>query len=52
MTNNFRIDIMLIHLGANLTVVSDLIGDTLEQVTKTYAHLYDEDKMIIIGKIT
>lgn len=43
---------MLIHLGANLTVVADLIGDTLEQVTKTYAHLYEEDKMIIIGKIT
>lgn len=43
---------MLIHLGANLTVVADLIGDTLAQVTQTYAHLYDEDKMIIIGKIT
>lgn len=42
---------MLIHLGANLTVVADLIGDTLAQVTKTYAHLYEEDKHKIIGKI-
>ena len=42
---------MLIHLGANLTVVADLIGDTLAQVTKTYAHLYEEDKQKIINKI-
>lgn len=42
---------MLIHLGANLTVVADLIGDTLAQVTKTYAHLYEEDKTKIIAKI-
>ena len=42
---------MLIHLGANLTVVADLIGDTLAQVTKTYAHLYEEDKHKIIEKI-
>ena len=42
---------MLIHLGANLTVVADLIGDTLAQVTKTYAHLYEEDKKNIIAKI-
>ena len=43
---------MLIHLGANLTIVANLIGDTLEQVTKTYAHLYEEDKAKIIAKIT
>mgnify|MGYP001069424056 CR=1 FL=1 len=42
---------LLIHLGAPLTVVADLIGDTLAQVTKTYAHLYDEDKQSIIAKI-
>lgn len=42
---------MLIHLGANLIVVADLIGDTLEQVTKTYAHLYEEDKQNIISRI-
>lgn len=42
---------MLIHLGANFTVVADLIGDTIEQITKTYAHLYEEDKTSIIAKI-
>lgn len=35
---------MMIHLGVNLTVVADLIGDTLEQVTRTYAHMYTEDR--------
>lgn len=42
---------MLIHLGANLTVVADLIGDTLEQVTKTYGHMYETDKVAIIAQI-
>lgn len=42
---------MIIHLGANLTVVADLIGDTLSQVTQTYAHLYVEDKHSILKKI-
>jgi integrase len=42
---------MLIHLGANLTVVADLIGDTLEQVTKTYGHMYETDKVAIISRI-
>lgn len=42
---------MLIHLGANFMVVADLIGDTVEQVTKTYAHLYETDKQNIIEKI-
>lgn len=42
---------LLVHLGANITVVSDLIGDTLEMVTKTYAHLYEEDKQRIIARI-
>ena len=42
---------MLIHMGANLMVVAELIGDTVEQVTKTYAHMYDEDKMSIIKKL-
>ncbi len=42
---------MIIHLGAPMTVVADLIGDTLEQVIKTYAHLYEEDKLNIIAKI-
>ena len=42
---------MLIHLGANLTVVADLIGDTLEQVTKTYAHVYEDDKGAVLNRI-
>jgi len=32
-------------------VVADLIGDTVEQVLKTYAHLYESDKLDIISKI-
>ena len=42
---------MLIHLGANLTVVADLIGDTLEQVTKTYAHMYESDRTAVMTRI-
>lgn len=42
---------MLIHLGGNFMVVSDLIGDTVEQVTKTYGHMYQEDKFSIISRI-
>lgn len=41
---------MLIHNGVNLAVVADLISDSLEQVTKTYAHMYasDRDKAIAL----
>lgn len=42
---------MLIHLGANFTVVADLIGDTVEQVTKTYGHMYEEDKVAIMERL-
>lgn len=42
---------MCIHLGASVYVVADLIGDTVEQVLKTYGHLYEEDKMKIINSI-
>ena len=42
---------MCIHLGANLLIVADLIGDTVEQVTKTYGHLYEIDRINIISKI-
>lgn len=42
---------MLISLGANFMIVADLIGDTVEQVIKTYAHLTEEDKLKIIAKI-
>lgn len=42
---------MCIHLGATIPVVADLIGDTIAQVTKTYAHLYESDKRKIIAEI-
>lgn len=43
---------LCIHLGATVYVVADLIGDTVEQVLKTYGHLYEEDKLKVIGAIT
>jgi site-specific recombinase XerD len=42
---------MLIHLGANLMVVADLISDNVEQVTKTYGHMYEQDKLDIVSRI-
>ena len=42
---------MLIHLGANFMVIADLISDTVEQITKTYGHLYQEDKLAILSRI-
>ena len=36
---------MLIHKGVNFAVIADLIGDTLEQVTNTYGHMYESDKL-------
>ncbi len=42
---------MLIHNGANVMVVADLITDTVEQVIKTYGHLYQEDKISVLSKI-
>lgn len=42
---------MIIHEGANLTVVADLLGDTLEQVTKTYAHVYEMDKKTVLSRL-
>ena len=41
----------LIHLGANFMLTADLIGDTVEQVIKTYGHLYEADKNKIINLI-
>ena len=42
---------MLIHLGANFIIIAELIGDTVEQVIKTYGHLYESDKYDLISKI-
>ena len=43
---------MLLHNGANFMVVADLIGDTVEQVIKTYGHLYESDKIRVVESIT
>lgn len=42
---------LCIHRLANLKVVAELIGDTLEQVTKTYAHLYPSDVRDVVNKL-
>lgn len=42
---------MLIHFGASFLVVADLIGDNVDQVAKTYAHLYKTDRDSIIAQI-
>ncbi len=42
---------MLIHMGANFTVIADLISDTVDQVIKTYGHMYESDKQTIVDKI-
>ena len=42
---------MLIHHGANFMVVADLISDTVEQVIKTYGHLYEEDQITVLAKL-
>ncbi len=42
---------MMIHNGASVYVVADLIGDTVEQVLKTYGHLYDDDKTAALKRI-
>ena len=42
---------MLIHLGASVFTIAELISDNVEQVHKTYGHLYQEDKLDVIAKI-
>ena len=42
---------MLIHLGASVFTVAELISDEVEQIHKTYGHLYQEDKINVISKI-
>ncbi len=39
------------HLGATTLVIAHLIGDTPEQVLKTYAHLWQDDKQKVIDLI-
>ena len=42
---------LLLNSGGNFLVVADLIDDTLEMVTKTYAHLYVESKLSVLDNI-
>ncbi len=42
---------MLIHLGANYKLVAELIGDTPEQVIRTYGHEWNQDKIAIVNSI-
>ena len=39
---------MCIHVGGNYTVIASLIGDTPEQVLKTYGHMWASDRDAII----
>lgn len=41
----------LIHLGASPYMVADAIGDNVEQVFKTYGHLYETDKLDILKRL-
>lgn len=43
---------MVISLGGNFMVVGTLIGDTVQQVIDTYAHLLQSDMMTVLSKIT
>ena len=45
---------LLINEGANVQAIADRIGDTVNQVLKTYAHLFEktEDELIEIIDIT
>jgi integrase len=42
---------MILHLGASFLTTANLISDTVEQVIKTYAHVYHTDTIDIINKI-
>ena len=42
---------MMISLGGSIPIVADLISDSIEVVSKTYAHLYMSDKEKLISKI-
>ena len=39
----------LIHLGASPYVIASSIGDNVDQVFKTYGHMYEEDKKSIFN---
>lgn len=41
----------MIHLGASPFVVARAIGDNVEQIYRTYGHLYEEDMTAILKKL-
>jgi len=42
---------LLVHLGKSTKVIAALIGDTEEQVIKTYSHLYSQDTAKAVDEI-
>ena len=42
---------MTFAILSNYNVIADLISDTVEQVIKTYGHLYESDKQKIVDEI-
>lgn len=42
---------LLLSLGCSLPAVASLIGDTIEQVVKTYAHSIEDEKITVINSI-
>ena len=42
---------MLIHYGAIIPTVASIIGDTNEQVSKTYSHFWETDKEQIMKNL-
>lgn len=42
---------MLLSKGANFAVIAKLIGDTIEQVVKTYSHFIDDDLEKAVGNL-
>lgn len=42
---------MCIHVGGNYTVIASLIGDTPEQVLKTYGHMWASDKAAVVAAL-
>ena len=43
---------LLIHHGASPQAVADWLGDNVEQIFKTYGHLYDSDREKLCNKIS
>jgi site-specific recombinase XerD len=42
---------LLIHNGASVFCVAELLSDNVEQIYKTYGHLYENDMLNVLSKI-